>query len=183
MDEQGEIEMLGLENESSGEYIRFKPSVNAWYVDGEEITLKGMSIDPDSLKTGWGLIQEGEAPQWSWDEQVGVKAPRPDGDYKRGFSVMVHLKDHGWREWSSNGAGVNKGISAIWPEIHKSAPANKGKMAGVKYTGSTADTSGKGATRIPNFELVSWNKVDAQEPTPEPEAAKSPAVEDDEPLF
>ena len=65
MDEQGEIEMLGLENESSGEYIRFKPSVNAWYVDGEEIALKGMSIDPDSLKTGWGLIQEGEAPQWS----------------------------------------------------------------------------------------------------------------------
>ena len=56
-------------------------------------------------------------------------------------------------------------------------------MAGVKYTGSTADTSGKGATRIPNFELVSWNKVDAQEPTPEPEAKQSPLAEDDEPLF
>ena len=35
--------MLDLDNGSSGEYIRPKPSVNAWYIDGEEFDLKGMS--------------------------------------------------------------------------------------------------------------------------------------------
>lgn len=168
---------LGLGNEASGEYLRFKPSVNAWYVDGEEVTLKALSIDPKSLKTGWGLIQEGEAPQWAWDDQVGVKGSRPDEGYKRGFSVMVFLQDHGWREWSSNGAGVNKGISAIWPTIHKGMDDNVGHVAGLKYTGSTADTSGKGATRIPTFELVKWL------PMPQADDAEPPKQDDDDALF
>ena len=173
--------MLDLDNGSGGEYIRFKPSVNAWYIDGEEFALKGMSLNPDSLKTGWGLIQEGEAPQWVWDEQVGVKGPRPDGEYKRGFSVMVYIKDVGWREWSSNGAGVNKGLSGVWKSIHDGMKDNKGKVAGLKYTGSTADTSGKGATRIPNFELVKWNDMPQADTPPAPEPKE--AQEDDEPLF
>jgi hypothetical protein len=173
--------MLDLDNGGNGEYIRFKPSVNAWYVDGEEFDLKGMSLDPTSLKTGWGLIQEGEAPQWVWDDTVGVKGPRPDGEYKRGFSVMVHLKDIGPREWSSNGAGVNKGLSNIWKAIHDGLKDNRGKIAGLKYSGSTADTSGKGATRIPNFELVQWNDLPNQ-PVDTPPAPDK-AQEDDEPLF
>lgn len=181
--------MLDLDNGSGGEYIRFKPSVNAWYVDGEEIDLKGFSIDPETLNTGWGLIQEGEAPKWTWDQTVGVKGPRPDGEYKRGFSIMVYLKDHGWREWSSNGAGVNKGLSNIWKVIHESMGANQGKMATLKYNGSTADTSGKGATRIPNFELVAWNEKPQADtpPAPQPEAPKAPEApkpqDDDEILF
>ena len=64
--------MLDLDNGAGGEYIRFKPSVNEWVVDGEEFDLKAMSLDPASLKTGWGKIQEG-SPDWRWDEQVGVK--------------------------------------------------------------------------------------------------------------
>jgi hypothetical protein len=172
--------MLDLDNGSGGEYIRFKPSANAWYVDGEEIDLKGLSLDPASMRTGWGLIQEGEAPQWVWDEQLGVKGKRPEGEYKRGFSVMVYLKDHGWREWSSNGAGVNQGIGAIWPAIHEGQAKNKGKVAGLKYNGSTAQRIGKGPTRIPNFELIRW--VD----TPNEPAAVPPApevAEDDDALF
>ena len=180
--------MLDLDNGGSGEYIRFKPSVNAWYVDGDEIDFKGFSLDPASLKTGWGLIQEGVAPEWKWDEVVGVKGPRPDGEYKRGFSVMVNIRDIGWREWSSNGAGVNKGLSNIWKAINEGMGANQGKMAGLKYTGSTADTSGKGATRIPNFELVQWNDIPkAEQPPAAPPVAEAPAApaqaEDDEPLF
>ena len=175
--------MLDLENGSGGEYIRFKPSVNAWYVDGEEIDFKGFSVDPDSLRTGWGLIQEGEAPQWVWDKQVGVKGPRPEGEYKRGFSVMVYLKDYGWREWSSNGSGVNKGLAAIWESIHTGHSKNKGKLAGLKYTGSSAESIGKGTTRIPKFELARW--VDA--PTSAPEPVTPPPSEaqdeDDEALF
>jgi hypothetical protein len=172
--------MLDLDNGSGGEYIRFKPSVNGWYVDGEEVELKGFAVDPASMRTGWGLIQEGEAPQWTWDEQLGVKGKRPEGEYKRGFSVMVYLKEHGWREWSSNGSGVNMGIGNIWPTIHEGQKTNKGKIAGLKYNGSTATPIGKGTTRIPNFELVRWVE------SPSEPAAVPPApevTEDDEALF
>lgn len=174
--------MLDLDNGSGGEYIRFKPSVNAWYVDGEEVDLKAMSLEPTSLMTGWGLIQEGESPKWVWDETVGVKGPRPDGEYKRGFSVKVFLKDYGWREWSSNGAGVNKGLSNIWKSIHDGMKENQGKVAGLKYTGSSADTSGKGATRIPNFELVKWVPMPQADlpPASEPVAQKE---DEDDSLF
>ena len=101
---------------------------------------------------------------------------------------MVNIRDIGWREWSSNGAGVNKGLSNIWKAIHEGMGANQGKMAGLKYTGSTADTSGKGATRIPNFELVQWNDIPkAEQPPAAPPVAEAPAApaqaEDDEPLF
>ena len=173
--------MLDLDNGDGGEYIRFKPSVNAWYVDGEEFDLKGLAIDPASLNTGWGKIQEGEAPVWAWDDTVGVRSPRPEGDYKRGFSVKIWLKDKGWREWSSNGAGVNKGLSNIWKSIHDGIAANQGKLAGLKYTGSTADTSGKGATRIPNFELIQWIDNPGVESSPAP--VSPPAQKDDDPLF
>lgn len=178
--------MLDLENGSNGEYIRFKPSVNAWYVDGDEMDLKGFSVDPDSLKTGWGLIQAEESPKWVWDETVGVKGKRPDGEYKRGFSIMVYLKDHGWREWSSNGAGVNKGLSNVWKSVHDGMANNQGKMASLKYKGSTAETSGKGATRIPNFELVAWNdkpQQEAETPPAAPIEEPKPQKDDDEVLW
>ena len=178
--------MLDLDNGGSGEYIRFKPSVNAWYVDGEEIDLKGLALDPNSLKTGWGLIQEGEAPDWKWDEKVGVKGPRPEGEYKRGFSVMVYLKDHGFREWSSNGAGVNKGLSAVWKSIHDGMGDNEGQMAKLKYTGSKAEAVGKGSTRIPNFELVGWTPIPQADTPPAEPVAEAPApapVEDDDTDF
>jgi len=174
--------MLDLDG-GSAEYIRFKPSVNAWYVDDNEIDLKGITMDPDSLKTGWGLIQEGEAPSWVWDETLGVRGPKPDGDYKRGFSVMVYIKDIGWREWSSNGAGVNRGLGAIWKTIHAQMSDNQGKAAALKYAGSTADTSGKGATRIPNFELVKWMDKPEAETPPAPKQEEAKQEDDDEILF
>jgi hypothetical protein len=176
--------MLDLDNGGGGEYIRFKPSVNGWYVDGEEIDFKGFSVDPKSLRTGWGLIQEGEAPAWVWDEQVGVKGPRPEGEYKRGFSLMVYIKDYGWREWSSNGAGVNMGLVNIWKEIDAGMAKNKGKLAALKYAGSSAESIGKGSTRIPRFELAKWIDAPKDDAPPVTNTPPSQEVEeDDDALF
>ena len=179
--------MLDLDNGAGGEYIRFKPSVNEWVIDGEAFDLKAMSINPASLKTGWGKIQEGEAPDWRWDEQVGVKGPRPDDDFKRGFSVMVHIKDVGWREWSANGTGANMGLRNIWPSIHEGMADNQGKVAGLKYTGSKSETVGKGSTRVPNFEFVKWLPFpqgdEAVASTTPPAPEPNPTADDDEALF
>lgn len=182
------MSMLGL-SDSAAEYIRFKPSVNAWFVDGDEIELKGLLIDPTSLKTGWGKIQEGEAPDWQWDERPGVKGSAPSQDHKRGFSVQVYIPEHGWREWTTTGSGPKMGLEAVWPAIHNGAAANQGKVAKVKYNGATATAIGKGTTRVPQFELVGWaDKPDAPvqaaaapaEPPPAPAPEPAPAPSDDE---
>ena len=57
-----EVIDLGLMSEGNSEYIRFKPSVNAWIADGEEVQLEDVLFDPSTLKTGWGKIAEGQAP-------------------------------------------------------------------------------------------------------------------------
>ena len=134
--------MLGL-SESTAEYIRFKPSVNQWLVDGDEIDLKGLLIDPQSLKTGWGKISEGVAPEWNWDERPGVKGPKPSDDHKRGFSVMVFIPNAGWREWTSTGSGPKMGLEAVWPAIHNGAASNADKMAMVAFNGAKAVAIGK----------------------------------------
>jgi hypothetical protein len=171
--------MLGL-SDSTAEYFRFKPSINQWLVDGDEIDFKGMGIDPDSLRTGWGKIQEGQAPEWVWDERAGVKGRQPDPDFKRGFSVMVYIKDYGWREWTSTGSGPKMGLEAVWPAIHNAKDANAGKMAMVACSGSKAQAVGKGQTRVPLFELKGWQDKPEQEaapaPAPEPVAEQPPAA-------
>lgn len=176
--------MLGL-SESGGEYFRFKPSINAWIVDGDEIDFKGMGIDPESLKTGWGKIQEGAAPEWVWDERPGVKSRAPDADFKRGFSLMVFIKDVGWREWTTTGSGPKMGLEAVWPAIHNSKNSNPGKMAMVAFKGAKAVSVGKGQTRVPEFELAGWKDkpeetaAPAPAPEPEPVAAAPQAVAED----
>ena len=72
-----EVIDLGLMSEGSSEYIRFKPSVNAWIADGDEIKLEDVLLDPSTLKVGWGKITEGQAPEWTWDEKLGKKSPFP----------------------------------------------------------------------------------------------------------
>ena len=147
---------LGLTNEGGGEFIRFKPRDNVWVLDGEETDVKGFTLDPSSLKTGWGCIQQGQAPDWQWDQNLGVKGKKPEGDYKRGFAVDVFVKDVGWREWSSNGFGVNKGFQTLWGDIEKGFKENPEKCVQIIYEKSVSEAIGVGGTRIPMFTVGSW---------------------------
>ena len=147
---------LGLTSESGGEFLRFKASVNGWFVDGAEKDIKGLTLDPSSLKTGWGQIQEGEAPDWVWDEKLGVRSAQPSKEHRRGFSIQAYIKDVGWREWSANTVGSLMGLTALWSKIDPQLKDNQGKAVQVAYKGSTAEQKGKGTTRIPNFEIVKW---------------------------
>jgi len=172
---------LGLMSEGGGQYLRFKPSVNGWFVDGEEVELKGFTLDPSSLKTGWGQIQEGEAPSWQWDEKLGVRSPQPAPEYRRGFSIQAFVKDAGWREWSANGVGALMGLTNLWSKIDPQLKANEGKAVQVAYKGSTAEQKGKGNTRIPNFEIVGWvtmpsANIDGAMDTPPPKEKVSEEI-------
>ena len=180
------MSVLGLSNNGGGgKYIRFMPSINAWVADKEEIDLKQFVLDHESVKSGWGLMAEGQAPQWIWDERLGVSGKRPDGDYKRGFSIRLFVKEVGVVEWSSTGTGPVMGFEAVFEEVWNAKGANAGKVPVIKYTGSEALKIGKGNTRKPKFEIVKWvvrDSIawDAEAPAAEEAKVEEPAIDSDD---
>ena len=149
--------MLNLSSSSGGgNYIRFMPSANAWLNSNkEEFTPKKMVVDTDSLQTGWMHLGEGVR-DWQPDASLGKKGPQPSADHKRGFSIKFYNKEMGLAEWSANGTGPNMGLEKLWKAIEAGQPANAGKYPVIEYKGSTLEKIGKGTTRIPNFDVVSW---------------------------
>ena len=192
--------MLNLSsNSGSGNsYIRFAPQANAWTNrDGEEIQLKKVVMDLDTVQTGWLMIGAGVR-DWQPDVVLGAKSQSPGEGYKRGFVVTLYSKELGLVDWSANAYGPCKGFEKIYNEAEKVADDFDGKLPVIEYVNSTPEKVGKGNTRVPNFKLVSWvarpagmNAEDGleqwaePEPTPVRKAAKpAPApVMDDEEFF
>ena len=191
--------MLNLSNNNGpvNPYIRFAPQANAWTNrDGEEIQLKKVVMDMDSVQTGWLLIAAGIR-DWQADEVLGAKSQSPGEGYKRGFEVTFYSKELGLVSWSSNAYGPCKGFELIYNQCDKAAGDNVGKLPVIEYVNSTGEKVGKGNTRVPNFKLVSWvarpagmNAEDGLEGFAEPEPAPvrkakpAPApVMDDEEFF
>lgn len=175
---------LGLSS-GGGNYIRFSPSINAWTLGKDEITIKKILFDMETIRTGWGLMAEGQAPQWVWDEAIGRRSAKPDGDYKRGFSVRVYLgPDKGWAEWSSNGTGPCMGFEALAAKAMPDAANHPDQVLVCSYTGSRAEKVGKGNTRVPQFEILGWidrpsddaDEAPAPAPAPVAQRAAPPAT-------
>lgn len=168
---------LGLSS-GGGNYIRFSPSINAWTLGKEEITLKTVLVDLDSIRTGWGLMAEGQAPQWVWDDVVGKRSLKPGDEFKRGFSVNLYLgPSRGWAEWSSNGTGPNMGVEALVAAAWGEKDANPGKVLVAAYTGSRAEKVGKGNTRVPMFEVRGWSDRPSDDADEAPAPAPAPVAQ------
>ena len=187
--------MLNLSSSGgSGNYIRFSPQANAWTnSNNEEIQLKKVVFDIDNVQTGWLLLAVGQR-EWNPDVSLGKKGPQPTPEHKRGFMVTLYNKEIGAAEWSSNGVGPNMGLEQLYKTCDAQRAANPGKLPVVEYKGSKLEKIGKGTTRIPNFELVSWvvrpEGMDAvaapveQAPQPVRTApAKAAVVEDEDEMF
>lgn len=149
--------MLNLSSAGgSGNYIRFSPQANAWTNNnGEEIQLKKVVFDIDAVQTGWLLLGVGVR-EWNPDASLGRKGPQPSPEHKRGFIVKFYNKEIGTVEWSSSGVGPNMGLEQMYIACVAHHAANPGKLPVLEYTGSKLEKIGKGTTRIPNFNVVSW---------------------------
>ena len=139
----------------SGNYIRFSPQANAWSNQDGEFTLEKFVFDYENLETGWMLIATGVF-EFLPDNALGQKGSQPTPEHKRGFKATFYNKTMDVAEWSANGAGSNMGLEALFKQVLAQAPANVGKLPVVEYKGSRPEKVGKGTTRIPNFEVVSW---------------------------
>jgi hypothetical protein len=148
---------LNLSNSGgSGNYIRFSPQANAWSNQDGEFILEKFVFDYENLETGWMHIAVGIF-EFIPDAALGQKGAQPSADHKRGFKATFYNKTMGVAEFSANGAGSNMGIDALWKQIQAQSPVDHaGKLPVVQYTGSRPEKVGKGTTRVPLFEVVSW---------------------------
>lgn len=147
---------LNLSNSGgSGNYIRFSPQSNAWSNQDGEFTFEKSVFDYENLETGWMLIATGIF-EFIPDNGLGQKGAQPSADHKRGFRATFFNKTMGVAEFSANGAGANMGLEALWKQVQAQQSANAGKLPVVEYKGSRPEKVGKGTTRVPLFEVVSW---------------------------
>jgi len=159
--------ILNINSGGSGSYVRFAPSINGWMKGKDEITIKALVLDVASVKTGWGKMGEGTAPEWHWDAQLGVSGTKPSDErdpqgqplWKRGFSVRLFSKEHGAMEWSSTGTGPCLGFDQVFEEIWNAK--SEGKAPVIEYTGSEPLKIGKGNTRKPLFKVIKWVSHDS----------------------
>jgi hypothetical protein len=149
--------MLNLSsNGGSGNYIRFSPQANAWTNNlGEEIQLKKVVFDINDVQTGWLELGVGVR-NWQPDAALGKKGPQPSPESRRGFIVKFYNKEVGLVEWSSNGVGSNMSLEKLYLDCAAQQAANVGKLPVLEYTGSKLEKIGKGTTRIPAFNIISW---------------------------
>jgi len=147
---------LNLSNSGgSGNYIRFSPQSNAWTNQDGEFTFEKSVFDHENLETGWMLIATGIF-EFLPDGSLGQKGAQPSAEHKRGFKATFYNKTMGVAEFSANGAGANMGLEALWKQVQAQASANPNKLPVVEYKGSRPEKVGKGTTRVPIFEVVSW---------------------------
>ena len=148
---------LNLSNSGggNGNYIRFSPQANAWSNQDGEFTFEKSVFDYENLETGWMLIATGIF-EFIPDNGLGQKGAQPSGEHKRGFRATFYNKTMGVAEFSANGAGANMGLEALWKQVQAQQLANAGKLPVVEYKGSRPEKVGKGTTRVPLFEVVSW---------------------------
>lgn len=171
----------------SGNYIRFSPQANAWTNQDGEFTFEKSVFDHENLETGWMLIATGIF-EFLPDNGLGQKGAQPSAEHKRGFKATFYNKTMNVAEWSANGAGSNMGLESLWKQVQAQASANAGKLPVVEYKGSRPEKVGKGTTRVPIFEVVSWvarpaalqdggadESFDAPAPAPKPVAKPAPS--------
>lgn len=187
---------LNLSNSGggNGNYIRFSPQANAWTNQDGEFTFEKSVFDYENLETGWMLIAAGIF-EFLPDNGLGQKGAQPSGEHKRGFRATFFNKTMGVAEFSANGAGANMGLEALWKQVQAQQSANAGKLPVVEYKGSRPEKVGKGTTRVPLFEVVSWvarpaamsgssasdEFIEPQKPVAKPAPSKpAPSQSDDE---
>lgn len=148
---------------------------------------RGVVLDIANMKTGW-CRSEGTAgvpPEWRWNPTLSTFQPRPDDQWKKGFSIPCAINKTESATWEQSGAAAWNAFVAIVPEI-QSGPTSEGKLPMVKVTGVRVEKYARGSTAIPTLEIVKWvdrpecltadaANIATNEPAPKTTAKPAPA--------
>lgn len=144
----------------TGGYIRYMASTASWQMRGEPFKFGQAVFDLPNIRTGWCLIEAGQAPEWVMDASLSQRAPKPDGEgWKRGFKVDVYSTamfgdDEPVREWATNSTGATMAIQQLYADWERSK--EDGKLPVVEFQGATPTKVGKGNTNVPIFKIIKY---------------------------
>tara|TARA_R110000744_G_scaffold3147_3_gene12201 strand:+ start:643 stop:1254 length:612 start_codon:yes stop_codon:yes gene_type:complete len=113
-----------------------------------------IQVDFNTLKTGWGFY-DGQY-NYSWDEVVGAKTPRPSDQHKRAFYlwVMVDGIDDKPLLWNRFTFGEFESLKIMLKQGWNEWQKDKSKLPTYKYTGSEDIKVGMGSTSIAQFDFI-----------------------------
>lgn len=164
-------------------FIKYDARAGRWYTKpdggGElyEVTDMTALMDLENIQTGWFQFMEGQAPTKVFDPSLSEAAPKPSGDAKRGFQVMLFSDKNigGLREFTATAATVIEAMNAVYDQWEAGKAANPGKVPVVRCKGVVGVKSAKSTNYKPQLEIVAW----ADRPTELPmleKAAAAPAA-------
>jgi len=155
--------------ESQAKWVAYKPQKDEWVYNDGEISEKAMSafiFDYKNIKAGWGKVQAGASPEYSWREDLTKPDPKPSDEHKAARSVDLYFNDEhlkGVYSWTTNGWGPVTGINEIYQLISNEAEGDK--LPVLKYTESEEKKFSMGSSRIPRFQILKWVDRPADWPT------------------
>ena len=156
-------------------YVKYNAKAGRWYLkDDVEVQNPVFVADFSSIKTGWLLFLEGQAPDNTWDADLSNPAPKPSDKHKRGFKLRLFSGQHfgGVVELSSSSMHLCASINDLYTQYEAGAASNQGMLPVVKYTGSTPMKDKMGTNYKPNFVIEKWV----------PRPAEFDAVKEDTPV-
>lgn len=155
-------------------FIDWLPNSESWKISGEDPVkvgkTKAIIVDPQTLLTGWGIWPEGGMPDYRWSETPGSLSDKPGDDWKKAFSLTVHLrKEDGWPVegealWRTPKVGSFQSIAGVWADVDKAAKKQTGALAKLKIKG-TQDKSFKGGRSTTLVALEMDELIDAGDAT------------------
>ena len=143
-------------------YLSWKSENPHWECDGESAEIKRFLLDPETIRTGWAKIRQGEAPDFRWNEDYHVRGKAPSDDFTPAFyfqvfcSVRHGAPSDGWRPWQQNQGAARRAIGGVWDDIEKEMIKHKDECAVIEFAGHTATSNDK--VNIPNLKLADWSK-------------------------
>ena len=121
-----------------------------------------LAFDMANIKTGWILFSKGMGPISAWDKD-GQMAAKPEGDYRRGFYVLVCGNDSlpgigplGLREFTSTAGVVITPILKMYEEYEAQMTAHPNAVPFYTCTGITSVSGVHGTNYEPAFRLTGW---------------------------
>lgn len=150
-------------------YLKYNAKAGRWFVRGEnatdiEIPTPRFAIDLENIRVGWVLFPQTSPPSFVWDVH-GMRAPKPEGDYKDGFKVFIMGTDVqpamgnkplGVREWTSNAYAAKAGMMDIHRQYQEGKGQNPDKVPVVRCVSVKVIKGEYGDSFEPVFVIEMW---------------------------
>mgnify|MGYP000866874392 CR=1 FL=1 len=138
-------------------YLAHKTKDKCFFTGNDIMEFKYMYLDPDTIKTGWGMYDT-NGYNFKWDDTVGQKSPQPADGWKRAFSVWVYVDGNPEKPllWERFTYGEFEAFKQLLRGFWNAKDAHAPNLPQFKYIKSVEHKVGLGTTAIPEFEFVEF---------------------------